>query len=288
MTKAQKAEKAEAIAQLREWIKPGDTVYTILDHVSRSGMSRQIRVVLLDCEDGKAIDRHPNWAIGKALGLSHGKRNGRELNSLTVGGCGMDMGFHLVYSLSSVLYGSLRCENCHKYPSGEYRTIIDAEFKADYNNLYPSCEYCGGALVGGYRCLGKGKCPSNYHVNHRDRIRCEGTRVYNPDGPDTGRHCYTPGGLFSRHEVPDGWPRRKVDIGDGQTVDAGPLACLHWGASEIAEIPIGTKDLTILSDGSAVQVCPTCKGIGDLPNPKGPERFDLIHTDGYALRHKWL
>lgn len=35
MTKAQKQEQADAIAKLREWLKPGDTVYTVLEHVSQ-------------------------------------------------------------------------------------------------------------------------------------------------------------------------------------------------------------------------------------------------------------
>lgn len=46
MTKARKQEQTEAIAKLREWLKPGDTVYTILEHVSSSGMSRSIRVLV--------------------------------------------------------------------------------------------------------------------------------------------------------------------------------------------------------------------------------------------------
>lgn len=113
MTKAQQAEQTEAIAKLREWIKPGDTVYTILDHVSSSGMSRAIRVVILDhCQEPDPITgkcrpcspSHPNWAVGKALGMRHWKRNGREQDALVVGGCGMDMGFHLVYSLGRVLF----------------------------------------------------------------------------------------------------------------------------------------------------------------------------------------
>ena len=100
-----KADRDEALAVLRKWIKPGDTVYTVLDHVSRSGMSRIIRVVLLQTgDDGKPVDLHPNWAVGKVLGLSHGKRNGRELDGLRVDGCGMDMGFHLVYNLSRTLF----------------------------------------------------------------------------------------------------------------------------------------------------------------------------------------
>lgn len=103
------AAKLEALAKLREWIKPGDTVYTVLDHVSASGMSRAIRVVLLDCADGRVTDLHPNWSVGKALGLRHWKRNGREQDALVVGGCGMDMGFHLVYSLGRVLYDGFGC-----------------------------------------------------------------------------------------------------------------------------------------------------------------------------------
>jgi hypothetical protein len=237
-------EKQEAIDKLREWIKPGDTVYTILDHVSRSGMMRAIRVVIpYTREDGTIDHLHPNYSVGKALGLRQWTRNGRRQDALVIGGCGMDMGFHLVYELSHVLYGQ------------------------------------------GYACLGKGKCPSNYHVNHRDTIRCEGTRVYNPDGPDTGDRCYAPdaGGRF---EVPADWPRRQIDIGEGQTVDGGCyLACVEYKAGEI---PVGTKDLIMREDGSALQVCPTCRGEGRLPNPEGPERFDLVHTDGYALRHRWL
>lgn len=110
LSKARQAERAEAIEQLRGWLKPGDTVYTVLDRVSASGMSRIIRVVLLKCEDGTPRDLHPNWAVGTTLGIPHGKRNGRETEGLKIGGCGMDMGFHLVYELSSVLFrGGFGC-----------------------------------------------------------------------------------------------------------------------------------------------------------------------------------
>ena len=49
---------------------------------------------------------------------------------LKVGGCGMDMGFRVVYGLSSALYRGIG-----------YECLNDAE--------------------------GNGKCPSNYHVNSR-------------------------------------------------------------------------------------------------------------------------
>lgn len=249
MTKAERAEQQQAIAQLREWIKPGDTVYTILDHVSRSGMQRAIRVVLPTIggpsiessapggkptdyvrRDGVSVDfLHPNHAIGKALRLRHWRRNGREQDALTIGGCGMDMGFHLVYSLSQVLYGRE-----------------------------------------GYACLGKGKCPSSYHVNHRDRLRCDGIGT-----GDDRRLCYRPNPYNGRWEVPEDWPRSEpitLESSDGSvTLPGHLLACVR------------TRE-----DDGAYEVCPTCHGAGDVPNPDGPERFDLVHTDGCALRHRWL
>jgi hypothetical protein len=35
-------------------------------------------------------------------------------------------------------------------------------------------------------------------------------------------------------------------------------------------------------------ICAECAMTGRVPNPEGPQRFDLVHKDGYALRHKWL
>lgn len=115
-TKAAEAERQEQIAKLREWIKPGDTVYTILDHVNSSGMSRAIRVLVPLVGDGNGhgtagtVDFiHPNHAVGLALGLKHWKRNGREQDALVIGGCGTDLGFEIVYNLGRVLYPGFPC-----------------------------------------------------------------------------------------------------------------------------------------------------------------------------------
>jgi hypothetical protein len=40
MTKSQQSERDQYIAKLREALKPGDTLHTVLRSVSRSGMSR--------------------------------------------------------------------------------------------------------------------------------------------------------------------------------------------------------------------------------------------------------
>ncbi len=95
MTKKQ-TEREEAIGRLREWLKPGDTVFCILRHRSASGMSRTIALV-------KMVDGDPQFlAFNAAVAL--GWRFDRQREGVKVGGCGMDMGFHLVYELASVLF----------------------------------------------------------------------------------------------------------------------------------------------------------------------------------------
>lgn len=96
MPKHSKSDRDAAIARLREWLKPGDTVHTILRHVSRSGMSRAISLVAI-APDGGIKDLDASVAI--ALNMPRSKHDG-----LTVGGCGMDMGFSVVYNLSSALF----------------------------------------------------------------------------------------------------------------------------------------------------------------------------------------
>lgn len=95
MSKINEAEKQEALVHLRDMIKPGDTLYTILRHVSASGMSRSISVVLM--KDGQPYQL--DYWISKT-GESIDQRNG----GVKRGGCGMNMGFDLVYSLSHRLF----------------------------------------------------------------------------------------------------------------------------------------------------------------------------------------
>jgi hypothetical protein len=72
---------------------PTDTIYTVIRHVSNSGMQREISVKMIDA--GRII--HLDYLVGEALGFKSGKHNG-----LVVKGCGMDMGFHLVDSINRV------------------------------------------------------------------------------------------------------------------------------------------------------------------------------------------
>lgn len=106
-------EHAEAAENLREWFPVGSTVYTILRHVSRSGMSREIGV-LASLGDGDF--RHPNYAASKVLGWRLGRSD-----SVKVSGCGMDMGFHLAYAISATIWPEYRC-------TGEKCTSPDHQF----------------------------------------------------------------------------------------------------------------------------------------------------------------
>jgi hypothetical protein len=93
---AQEAAAQEAIGYLRESLKPGDTVYCILRHVSQSGMSRIIDLVTI--KDDKVY--HVGYNAARALGLKYD----RDKQGVRISGCGMDMGFALVYDLSYRLF----------------------------------------------------------------------------------------------------------------------------------------------------------------------------------------
>lgn len=95
LTKAQIAERDEAIATLRKLLKPGDTVDCVLRHVSRSGMSRSISLFARGTDGPHDL----TYLASRALGWRQDKHGG-----MAVDGCGMDMGFHAVYCLGRVLF----------------------------------------------------------------------------------------------------------------------------------------------------------------------------------------
>ena len=115
-------EKTEAISKLRSMLKPKDNVYTIISHVSRSGMQRSVRVLLpvresvnvYPVNEGtgrRDYDAAPkvkhrttvqdvSWLVAYALGMKFDRENG----GVKIGGCGMDMAFSIVYDLGQTLW----------------------------------------------------------------------------------------------------------------------------------------------------------------------------------------
>lgn len=131
---SQKAqERQQAIERLREILKPGDTVYTIIRHVSRSGMQRSIQLLKFpiteegpcSCgllrhhdvhQDVPGKSYHPYagtptvgrpFYLGRLAATALGWAYDHKNEGVKVDGCGMDMAFHTVYSLSSVLFRDL-------------------------------------------------------------------------------------------------------------------------------------------------------------------------------------
>jgi len=99
MTKAEgrRLRSEQSVGRLREILKPGDRVYCVLWSVSASGMSRRISFYAI--EDG--LVRLLDGYIADVLsGVTRDRKEGLRVN----GGGGMDMGFHVVSSLSAVLW----------------------------------------------------------------------------------------------------------------------------------------------------------------------------------------
>ena len=89
--------KAEATKRLLELLPKADhRVKCVLRHVSRSGMSRRIDFYAVVDGDLVYLTQSIAWVLDMSMKT--------DSQGLTVGGCGMDMGFHVVNNLSMALY----------------------------------------------------------------------------------------------------------------------------------------------------------------------------------------
>lgn len=89
-------EAQEARTALLGIVEPGDTVFTILRHVSRSGMGRVISCYVIRDGEPRWLDHYISRAVGYTMD--------RQREGLKVQGCGMDMGFEVVYNLGRTLW----------------------------------------------------------------------------------------------------------------------------------------------------------------------------------------
>lgn len=123
MTKKQKAEN-EAVQTLKDWgVVDGSTIYGKVNHVSQSGMSRTIGLYI--SIDGEIKDI--SYWSAKAMGWSY--KDGFK-GGVKVSGCGMDMIFHTISSLSySMGYGDL-CQDRDRTHAIEKKGIAGQVIKA--------------------------------------------------------------------------------------------------------------------------------------------------------------
>ena len=87
-----------AMDMLIRYVPRRRRVYTILRHVSRSGMRREISLFVAD-EVGR-ITCLDYW-VATVMGRKIGKHEG-----IVVQGCGMDMGYDLVSALGEILHNN--------------------------------------------------------------------------------------------------------------------------------------------------------------------------------------
>ena len=89
-----KALRSAARSSLLEWCPKGTKVMGIVRSVSRSGMTRRISLYVIVHDEIVNISRLAGIALEWPV----------KDDSVGVGGCGMDMVFHTVYSLSQTLH----------------------------------------------------------------------------------------------------------------------------------------------------------------------------------------
>ena len=90
-----KALKGQARIELLKMLKPGQKVYAQIKHVSASGMSRSVALYVVHEDDLVSI----TCQAARLLGTSRDKHDG-----ITVGGCGFDACFDVVYRLGLSLW----------------------------------------------------------------------------------------------------------------------------------------------------------------------------------------
>lgn len=88
----------EALERTRKLCPPGKTIYTVLEHVSASGMTRWIKCYTIDGDELAFLSGY----IETLTGYMRDKTGPRDGNKIA--GCGMDMGYAIVYDLGRKLY----------------------------------------------------------------------------------------------------------------------------------------------------------------------------------------
>ena len=115
-TKTQSEQAKQELRQLFDDLETS-TVFVIQRHVSSSGMQRQLDLYILPSVEAitkyahieNNIPRRITYQVAQALQWVYNEK----WETVQVGGCGMDMHFHTVYSLSYALY----CDDKYNHDS---------------------------------------------------------------------------------------------------------------------------------------------------------------------------
>lgn len=89
-----KEQHKQAVQALRRIVKPNTTIVVVQKSVSSSGMNRRLELYAI--KNNRLV-----WITSYIADVLDWPRNDK---GLLVTGCGMDMHFHTIYTLSSYLY----------------------------------------------------------------------------------------------------------------------------------------------------------------------------------------
>lgn len=98
-TKQQEAQK-----ELKRYIKPSTVLIIQVTSVSKSGMSRKMKVYTADKKTGRLL--HLTYSIADLIGYKYNNDD-----TITVKGCGMDMAFWLADRITHSLYNGKTPKN---------------------------------------------------------------------------------------------------------------------------------------------------------------------------------
>ena len=105
-------------------LPPGTRIYTVLRRVSPSGMSRIIDLFYV--QDGQLTSLH----FGRGQVFHYQRKDHNNEMGYRVNGCGMDMGWHLVSGISSLVVRYL--ESIGQSPKMPERTYAYEYFKQEW------------------------------------------------------------------------------------------------------------------------------------------------------------
>lgn len=105
--------RENSINRLRLMLTPGDTVYTLVNHASSTGMSRSIKLFAIVENDIRDL----SFTASIALDWPMHTKGGIKVNG---GMRSMDMAFHTVYTLASILYPAANGQDSYEDKTGRY------------------------------------------------------------------------------------------------------------------------------------------------------------------------
>lgn len=113
LTKAERIQrKAESLAFLRKHLNPGDAVYTLIAHVSRSGMSRDVRLFMPYMAQNLRLATEERGAqVPRIMPITFYVAHATDSTLadrgewvIPMNGAGYDAGFELVYRLGRAIW----------------------------------------------------------------------------------------------------------------------------------------------------------------------------------------